>query len=126
VDLGEVDLEPRLVESERLAAAPVIDDSLDDYFDKLDEAFSTVGASDSRLDTRSSNPDRPVLERDLESFDELSFIVELAGEYVESPRDHAADGSTLKAWRRSRQASRPRCRRSTICSRACLCLTHRR
>jgi CheY-like chemotaxis protein len=91
VDVGEADLEQRVVESERPAAVAVIDDSLDDYFDKLDEAFSTVGASDLRPDTRSSNPDRPVLERDLESFDEPSFVVELAAEYVESPRDHAAD-----------------------------------
>jgi CheY-like chemotaxis protein len=91
VDVGEADLEPRVVESERPTATAVIDESLDDYFDKLDEAFTTAGAADSRPDTRASNPDRPVLERDLESFDEPSFIVELAAEYVESPRDSAPD-----------------------------------
>jgi len=97
VDVGEADLEPRVVEAESTAAAAVVDESLDDYFDKLDEAFSTVngpvaaGAAGSRPDTRSSSSDRPVLERDLESFDTSSFISDLSAEYVEAPRDPAVD-----------------------------------
>ena len=97
MDVGEADLEPRVVEAESTAAAAVVDESLDDYFDKLDEAFSTVngpvaaGAAGSRPDTRSSSPDRPVLERDLESFDAPSFINDLNAEYVETPRDPAVD-----------------------------------
>ena len=97
MDVGEADLEPRVVEAESTAAAAVVDDSLDDYFDKLDEAFSTIngpvaaGAAGSRPDTRSSSPDRPVLERDLGSFDAPSFITDLAAEYVEAPRDPAVD-----------------------------------
>ena len=51
-----------------------LDDSLDDYFDKLDEAFATI--TNSALDTTSAGTDTgrregPVLERELESFDEL-------------------------------------------------------
>ena len=51
-----------------------LDDSLDDYFDKLDEAFATITSS--ALDTTPPGSDaaldeRPVLERDLDSFDEL-------------------------------------------------------
>ncbi len=97
VDVGEADLEPRVVEVEIAAVAAVVDDSLDDYFDKLDEAFSTIngpvaaGAAGSRPDTRSSSPDRPVLERDLESFDAPSFITDLAAEYVETSSDPSAD-----------------------------------
>jgi len=97
MDVGEADLAPRATEAESTAAAAVVDESLDDYFDKLDEAFSTVngavaaGAAGSRPDTRSSSPDRPVLERDLESFDAPSFINDLSVEYVEAPRDPAAD-----------------------------------
>jgi hypothetical protein len=95
VDVGEADLEPRVAES--ASAAPVVvDDSLDDYFDKLDEAFSSVnepaaGAPDSRSVGRSPRPDRPVLERDLVSFDEPSFIDDLAAQFVGTPRDLAAD-----------------------------------
>ncbi len=97
MDVGEADLEPRVVEAETTAAAAVVDESLDDYFDKLDEAFSTVngpvaaGAAGSRPDTRSSSSDRPVLERDLESFDAPSFISDLSAQYVETPRDPAVD-----------------------------------
>jgi|RhiMetdeSRZDD1v2_1073273.scaffolds.fasta_scaffold43338_4 CheY-like chemotaxis protein len=97
MDVGEADLAPRAVEAESTAAAAVVDESLDDYFDKLDEAFSTAdgsvaaGAAGSRPDTRSLRPDRPVLERDLESFDAPSFISDLSAEYVEASRDPAVD-----------------------------------
>jgi CheY-like chemotaxis protein len=97
MDVGEADLAPRAVEAGSTAAAAVVDESLDDYFDKLDEAFSTVngpvaaGAAGSRPDTRSSSPDRPVLERDLESFDSPSFISDLSAEYLDAPRDPAVD-----------------------------------
>jgi CheY-like chemotaxis protein len=51
-----------------------LDDSLDDYFDKLDEAFATITTS--ALDptppaTDAAHRDGPVLERELDSFDEL-------------------------------------------------------
>jgi CheY-like chemotaxis protein len=53
-----------------------LDDSLDDYFDKLDEAFATITTSS--LDTTTSpasddvgRREGPVLERELDSFDEL-------------------------------------------------------
>jgi CheY-like chemotaxis protein len=51
-----------------------LDDSLDDYFDKLDEAFATITTS--ALDTVPPAADAgrregPVLERELDSFDEL-------------------------------------------------------
>jgi len=51
-----------------------LDDSLDDYFDKLDEGFATITTSG--LDTASPAPgagrrEGPVLERELDSFDEL-------------------------------------------------------
>src|SRR5437016_1387031 len=60
MDIGEADLLPR--ESDLLpamqdfeAAQPmVLDDSLDDYFDKLDEAFSTIHTSSSQPDAASS------------------------------------------------------------------------
>jgi hypothetical protein len=98
VDVGEADLEPRVAASESPVAAAVVDDSsLDDYFDKLDAAFSTVNgpaassAAQAKIDTRAPRPDRPVLERDLESFDEPSFIADLAAEYVVPARDAAVD-----------------------------------
>lgn len=52
-----------------------LDDSLDDYFDKLDEAFATITTSTS-LDSApaefvAGRREGPVLERELESFDEL-------------------------------------------------------
>jgi CheY-like chemotaxis protein len=51
-----------------------LDDSLDDYFDKLDEAFATITSS--ALDpaspgTGTEHREGPVLERELDSFDEL-------------------------------------------------------
>jgi CheY-like chemotaxis protein len=96
VDVGEADLEPRVAAAESPAATAVVDDSLDDYFDKLDEAFSTVsgsaspGAAQSKIDTRATRPDRPVQERDLESFDEPAFIADLAAEFVQPARAAAA------------------------------------
>ena len=92
MDLGEADLE-QPPESEATSTI-VLDDSLDDYFDKLDEAFSTGNAPTApsaaapRADTR---PDRPVLERDLVSFDEPSLIDDSTPQYVEPPRTLAAD-----------------------------------
>ncbi len=97
VDVGEADLEPRVAAPESPAAAAVVDDSLDDYFDKLDEAFSTVNGpaassgAPAKIDTRAPRPDRPVLERDLDSFDEPAFIADLAAEFVQPARDAAAD-----------------------------------
>ena len=53
----------------------ILDDSLDDYFDKLDEAFATITAS-APLETPpaatvAGHREGPALERDLDSFDEL-------------------------------------------------------
>ena len=58
-----------------------LDDSLDDYFDKLDEAFATITTS--ALDptppaTDAAHRDGPVLERELDSFDELPPLDALA------------------------------------------------
>ncbi len=78
----EDDLVPQIADVETAAQPIAADDSLDDYFDKLDEAFATLnnaspaGASEPHLDG-------PVLERDLESFD--------APQHVEPPRVEAAD-----------------------------------
>ena len=78
----EDDLLPQIEDVETAARPIAADDSLDDYFDKLDEAFSAInnaspaGASEPR-------PDGPVLERDLESFD--------APPHVEPPGVEAAD-----------------------------------
>src|SRR5262245_26746957 len=52
-----------------------LDDSLDDYFDKLDEAFATI-TTPAPLDappaaTVAGHREGPVLERELDSFDEL-------------------------------------------------------
>jgi CheY-like chemotaxis protein len=98
MDISEADLEPRAEESQAAAPDIVLDDSLDDYFDKLDEAFSTIGGSSPsgagaspRSEARASRPDRPVLERDLESFDEPSLVDDLASQYVEVPLAPAAD-----------------------------------
>jgi CheY-like chemotaxis protein len=62
-----------------------LDDSLDDYFDKLDEAFATITTS--ALDTTppGTDPGRregPVLERDLDSFDELPPLDALPDPHV--------------------------------------------
>jgi hypothetical protein len=53
----------------------ILDDSLDDYFDKLDEAFATITTS-APLDTApaattAGHREGRVLERELDSFDEL-------------------------------------------------------
>jgi len=59
-----------------------LDDSLDDYFDKLDEAFATITTS--ALDptppaTDAARREGPVLERELDSFDELPPLDALPG-----------------------------------------------
>ncbi len=104
MDVGESDLEPRREEEqpeEYAPAAPIIlDDSLDDYFDKLDEAFAGLtGPSGSpvpagtaqRPEPRAARPDGPVLERDLESFDEPSLTENSASRYPEPRREPSAD-----------------------------------
>jgi CheY-like chemotaxis protein len=98
MDVGEADLEPRIEELQTPASEIVLDASLDDYFDKLDEAFSNIGGTSSsgavaaaRSETRASRPARPVLERDLESFDEPSLVDTAASPFVEAPRVPEAD-----------------------------------
>lgn len=68
MDLGEEDLLPRIAEVETHPQPLVIDDSLDDYFDKLDEAFSTISTS------APAKPDRPVVDNDLQGFDEPPML----------------------------------------------------
>jgi CheY-like chemotaxis protein len=79
MDLGEQDLLPREellppFEGAETASEPMIlDNSLDDYFDKLDEAFATINSparpSTPQLEAQPSRQDGPVLDRDLETFD---------------------------------------------------------
>ena len=97
MDLG-VDLEPRVEHVETAASDGMLDDSLDDYFDKLDEAFSNIGGSSSsdsvaatRADARPVRPDRPVIERDLESFDEPLLVDAPASQWGEVSPEPAAD-----------------------------------
>jgi len=63
---------------ETAAPSILLDDTLDDYFDKLDEAFATINTSapsaPSELPTESARPQGPVLERDLEAFDQSAII----------------------------------------------------
>jgi hypothetical protein len=51
----------------------ILDNSLDDYFDKLDEAFATINSAGTPSATspelHAPRPDGPVLDRDLESLD---------------------------------------------------------
>jgi CheY-like chemotaxis protein len=78
----EDDLLPQ-IEDIGTAAQPIAaDHSLDDYFDKLDEAFSAINNA-SPAGASAPHPDGPLLERDLESFD--------APQHVEPPRVEAAD-----------------------------------
>jgi len=97
VDLGELELEPRAEDSQTTGSGVVLDDSLDDYFDKLDEAFSSIGGGStpdlmatSRSEAPPARPDRPVLERDLESFDPPS-IVDPVAHYLDMPAEPEAD-----------------------------------
>jgi CheY-like chemotaxis protein len=78
----EDDLLPQIEDVETAAQPIAADDSLDDYFDKLDEAFSTINNA-SPASTSAPHPDGPVLEHDLESFD--------APQRIEPPRVEAAD-----------------------------------
>jgi len=73
------DLFPKVEDFEAaspLESAPppiLLDDTLDDYFDKLDEAFATIGSSatpaPSSAEPEPARPDGPVLESELEAFD---------------------------------------------------------
>jgi CheY-like chemotaxis protein len=85
MDIGEDDLLPRgemlpAVQDEMTSQPIVLDDSLDDYFDKLDEAFATINPTASTAppaagaEPRPARPDRPVIEQDFESFDEPPMI----------------------------------------------------
>ncbi|HYS24271.1 MAG TPA: response regulator [Vicinamibacterales bacterium] len=100
MDIGEDDLLPRedllaAVQEETSPQPIVLDDSLDDYFDKLDEAFATINTTASTppgAEARPPRPDRPVLERDLESFDELPTIEPTPPvHHVEPPRVDVTD-----------------------------------
>jgi CheY-like chemotaxis protein len=85
MDLGDEDLLPRVeslpqIEDMQTAPAPIVDDALDDYFDKLDEAFATAHTSapaqqlESEPDVRPTPSDGPVLDQDLDSFDDLPTL----------------------------------------------------
>jgi CheY-like chemotaxis protein len=78
----EDDRLPRIEDVETAAPPITADDSLDDYFDKLDEAFSSINSASPAV-APARHPDGPVLERDLGSFD--------APRQVEPPRVEAAD-----------------------------------
>jgi len=104
MDMGADDLLPRedmqqTTQDVDMASQPIVlDDSLDDYFDKLDEAFATINTSASTApnppgsEARPQRPDRPVLERDLESFDEPPMMQPAApAPYIETPRSDATD-----------------------------------
>ena len=72
--LPREDLLPQFEDASEAASQPIIlDNSLDDYFDKLDEAFATINSaatpSATNPEPRAPRPDGPVLDRDLESFD---------------------------------------------------------
>jgi CheY-like chemotaxis protein len=67
---------------EGAAASLGLEDSLDDYFDKLDEAFATINTS-AQLDATLPLPgpvhrEGPVQDRDLDSFDELPLAEAIA------------------------------------------------
>ena len=99
VDIGADDLMPPMediqIDPETTAPPPlVMDDSLDDYFDKLDEAFSGAATSGpapahAHNPPSPSRPDRPVLETDLESFDQPLTIE--TSVHIESSGMSAAD-----------------------------------
>src|SRR6185436_10385440 len=107
MDIGEDDLLPReelLPREDLLPAAQdetsmqpiVLDDSLDDYFDKLDEAFATINTTASTAppgaEARPPRPDRPVFESDLESFDEPPMLEPPPPvHHVEPPRFEVMD-----------------------------------
>jgi CheY-like chemotaxis protein len=70
------------VESLESAVPPlVLDDSLDDYFDKLDEAFATITTSapldSAPAETVAGRREGRVLEREMDSFDELPSLESL-------------------------------------------------
>ncbi|HEY3162539.1 MAG TPA: response regulator [Vicinamibacterales bacterium] len=101
VDIGEEDLLPRedmlpRVHQDTEVKTPqiVLDDSLDDYFDKLDEAFGTINPTTStaapREDARPPRADGPVLERELETFDEPPMI-DLPPLEAEAPQVDTSD-----------------------------------
>ena len=85
MDLGDEDLLPRVedlpqIEDLQTTPPPIADDTLDDYFDKLDEAFATANTTApvqplaSEPDPRPATSDGPVLDQDLDSFDELPTL----------------------------------------------------
>ena len=95
MDVEEADLE-QPPDSEATSTI-VLDDSLDDYFDKLDEAFGAVNAPSAArgavpaAEARPPRPDRPVLERDLESFDEPILVDDSVTLHIEPQRTLAVD-----------------------------------
>ena len=104
MDMGADDLLPRedmqqtTQDVDMASQAIVLDDSLDDYFDKLDEAFATINTSASTAappsggEERPQRPDRPVRESDLESFDEPPMLEPPPPvHHVEPPRFEVMD-----------------------------------
>jgi CheY-like chemotaxis protein len=74
-----------------------LDDSLDDYFDKLDEAFATITTS-VPTEIAPVRREGPVLERELESFDELPPIESLPDARPASKADPFGDLGALDAF----------------------------
>jgi len=100
VDISDEDLLPRedrlprVQDTEIQTPQIVLDDSLDDYFDKLDETFGTINPATStappREEARPPRSEGPVLERDLETFDEPPMI-DLPPLEDEAPRVDTSD-----------------------------------
>ena len=88
MDIGESAFQPRETVDERLQPAAVAGDlSLDDYFDRLDEAFANMTGPSASIapispgasagpEPWSAGPERPVMERDPESFDQPATLDE--------------------------------------------------
>ena len=72
--LPREDLLPQLQDAETPSQPMILDNSLDDYFDKLDEAFATINSpaqpAAQHAEAHPPRSDGPVLDRELESFDE--------------------------------------------------------
>jgi CheY-like chemotaxis protein len=89
------DLFPKVEDLETAAPTVLLDDTLDDYFDKLDEAFATISTSTSAASSPAPaelpRSEGPVLERDLEAFDDAQMIEAQTARPLELVTDEALD-----------------------------------
>ena len=88
------------VDSLESAVPPLgLDDSLDDYFDKLDEAFATITTASLHTtppETDTPRREGPVLEQDLDSFDELPPLDALPDAHRAGTIDPFTDLDTIQ------------------------------